>query len=179
MSYLDLCSEVRAFVFDVDGVLTNGHVILLPDGQQMRHMHSRDGYAIQLAVKQGYHVAIITGGNSPQVKERLNALGVHDIYMRASHKNEALEEFMLTYQLSGNQIAYMGDDIPDLSALKMVSLSSCPADAAEEVKEVCNYISRKKGGEGCVRDIIETVMRAQGKWFRADRHQDQLAEFTW
>lgn len=179
MTYLDFMPKIKAFVFDVDGVLTNGQVVLLPDGQQMRQMHSKDGYALQLAVKKGYHVSIITGGNSIQVKERLRGLGITDCYLGSSHKDEAMEDFIFSYGLKADEIMYMGDDIPDLAAMKMIGLPACPADASPEIKAVCKYISKIKGGEGCVREIIEQIMRLQGKWFDAENNLDNLAEFTW
>lgn len=179
MTYLDLMKPIKAFVFDVDGVLTNGHVVLLPDGQQMRYMHSKDGYALQLAVKKGYHVAIITGGRSVQVKERLNGLGITDCYLGASHKDEAMEDFLYSYSLKGEEVMYMGDDIPDLSAMRMIGLAACPADASSEIKEYCSFISSVRGGEGCVRDIIEQIMRLHGNWYDPDKNLDNFAEFTW
>lgn len=179
MTYLDFMPNIKAFVFDVDGVLTNGQVVLLPDGQQMRQMHSKDGYALQLAVKKGYHVAIITGGRSIQVKERLQGLGITDCYLGSSIKEESMEDFMFSYDLKADEVMYMGDDIPDLSAMKLIDFAACPADASPEVKAVCKYISKINGGEGCVRDIIEQIMRLQGKWYDADKNLDNFAEFTW
>ncbi|MEZ4722343.1 MAG: HAD-IIIA family hydrolase [Flavobacteriales bacterium] len=178
MSYLDHFSKIKAFVFDVDGVLTNGQVVLLPDGQQMRQMHSKDGYALQLAVKKGYRVAIITGGRSIQVKERLNGLGVTDVFLGISHKDEAMEEFKFSYGLDYDEILYMGDDIPDLSALELVGLPCAPSDGSPEVKRIAKFISKKGGGEGCVRDIIEQVMRSQQNWFDPNQHVG-VKEFTW
>lgn len=179
MSYLDAFSKIKAFAFDVDGVLTNGQVVLLPDGQQMRHMHSKDGYALQMAVKKGYAMAIITGGNSIQVKERLMALGITDIYLNSTHKIEALDDFKFSYGLQYDEILYMGDDIPDISVLNLVGLPCCPADASIEVKSIAKYIAKAKGGEGCVREIIEKVMRSHGNWFDDRIHMENLAEFTW
>lgn len=179
MSHLDHISDIKAFVFDVDGVLTNGQVILLPDGQQMRHMHSKDGYALQLAVKKGYHVAIITGGNSTQVKERLQGLGITDTFLGVSHKDEAMEEFKFSYGLDYNEIMYMGDDIPDLAALLLVGLPCCPADGSPEVKSASKFISSRKGGAGCVREVVELIMRSQGTWYDPEKNLDNIAEFTW
>ncbi|GAB5539951.1 MAG: HAD-IIIA family hydrolase [Salibacteraceae bacterium] len=179
MSYLDKFHAVKAFVFDVDGVLTNGRVVLLPDGQQMRQMHSKDGYALQLAIKKGYQVGIITGGSSIQVKERLKALGITDIYLGASHKDEALEDMMMSHDLKADEICYMGDDIPDLCVLNQVGLPTCPNDAAPEVKSTCEYISDLGGGMGCVRDIVEKVMRTQNNWYDPLDNPHNLAEFTW
>lgn len=179
MSYLDHFKSIKAFVFDVDGVLTNGSVVLLPDGQQMRQMHSKDGYALQLALKKGYKVAVITGGGSVQVKDRLNGLGVNDTYMNVRHKDEAMADFKFSHDLEYDSILYMGDDIPDICALQMVGLPTCPADACPEVKSMSKFISKIKGGEGCVRDIIEQVMRAQGNWFDLETETHNLADFTW
>lgn len=179
MSYLDSFDKIKAFVFDVDGVLTDGKVVLLPNGEQMLYMHSKDGYAIQLAVKKGYHVAAITGGNSTQVRDRLKGLGVTDTYLKSSHKDESMDDFMTIYGLSGDEIAYMGDDIPDLPALKMVGLSACPADASSEIRNYCSFVSKVNGGHGCVRDLIEQVMRHQQKWYDPEKNLDNFAEFTW
>lgn len=179
MSYLDLFPSIRAFVFDVDGVLTNGHVILLPDGQQMRHMHSKDGYALQLAVKHGYIVAAITGGKNVQVKERLEGFGVQDVYLLSSQKDHDLTDLMKKHGLQPEEVMYMGDDIPDLAALHRVALPCCPKDAAPEVKAMSAFVSEKNGGEGCVRDIIEKVMRSHSKWYDASKLGKEMEEFTW
>jgi 3-deoxy-D-manno-octulosonate 8-phosphate phosphatase (KDO 8-P phosphatase) len=179
MSYLDLFNHIRAFVFDIDGVMTDGKVIILPNGEQMRHMHSKDGYALQLAVKKGYPVAVISGSNSIQVKERLQALGLTDVYLKSAHKDESMEDFMFSYDLKPEEIMYMGDDIPDIAALQMIGLPACPVDAAPEVKQLAKFISKKPGGEGCVREIIELVMKTQGKWFDPEKNSDNLAAFTW
>lgn len=179
MNYLDKFKSIKALVFDVDGVMTNGHIVLMPDGQQMRYMHSKDGYAIQLAVKKGYHVAIITGGNSVQVKERLNSLGVTDTYMKSSHKDESMEDFMMSYSLKSEEVMYMGDDIPDLAAMQKVGLACCPADASSEIRSHCQFVSKVKGGEGCVRDIIEQIMRHHGNWFDPEQNMDDIPDFTW
>ncbi|MEQ9186868.1 MAG: HAD-IIIA family hydrolase [Cryomorphaceae bacterium] len=179
MSYLDHFERIKAFVFDVDGVLTDGSVVLLPDGQQMRSMQSKDGYALQIAVKKGYRVAIITGGNSLPVKERLQALGITDVYLKSSHKDESMDDFLHSYGLKPEEVMYMGDDIPDLSAMLMIGLPACPADAAPEIKSCSKYISKKRGGEGCVREIIELIMKTQGTWYDHEKNSDNLAEFTW
>lgn len=179
MSYLNLFPPIKAFVFDVDGVLTNGQVVLLPDGQQMRQLNSKDGYALQLAVKKGYHVGIITGGRSIEVKERLLALGITSIYLGASHKDEALEDFKFSHGLEYHEILYMGDDIPDLVALHNVDLATCPSDACSEVKQISKFISKSGGGQGCVREIIELVMRAQNNWYDVRDESKKLSEFTW
>jgi 3-deoxy-D-manno-octulosonate 8-phosphate phosphatase (KDO 8-P phosphatase) len=156
--------KISCFVFDVDGVLTNGSLILLPTGEQVRTMNIRDGYAMQLAVKKGFRVVVISGGKSEAVKTRLNGLGITDVFLANETKGETLTEVMNKYSLTPDEILYMGDDIPDLSAMKLCGLPTCPADACPEVKQLALYISDKKGGEGCVRDIIEQTLRLHGKW---------------
>jgi 3-deoxy-D-manno-octulosonate 8-phosphate phosphatase (KDO 8-P phosphatase) len=170
--------NIKAFVFDVDGVLTNGKVTLLPDGGQMRQMTSKDGYALQLAIKKGFKVAVITGGTSQPVKLRMEFLGVKDMFMGVSNKREVFEEYCLSNLLKPEQCLYMGDDIPDYEVLKRVGLPSCPADAAPEIRHICNYISPLNGGDGCVRDVIEKTMKIQKFWFRED-WADKFTEFTW
>ena len=141
MNYKLLLKEITTFVFDVDGVLTDGTVLALPNQEPIRSFNSKDGYALQLAVRKGYKVAIITGGKSQAVKERLEGLGVKDIWLGASNKIEALEELTIMYGIESKNIAYMGDDIPDYEVLKQVGLSTCPKDAAPEIRGVCRYIS--------------------------------------
>jgi len=161
---LERFKHITTFVFDVDGVLTDGSLFLLPQGLMARRMNIRDGYALQLAVKKGYHVVIISGGNSPEVKDRLLKLGVTEVWMQVENKSAILQDFMLTQELGKNSVLYMGDDIPDLQAMQLAALPCCPADAAQEIKEKSLYISHLKGGEGCVRDVIEKVMKLRGDW---------------
>jgi 3-deoxy-D-manno-octulosonate 8-phosphate phosphatase (KDO 8-P phosphatase) len=156
--------KISCFVFDVDGVLTNGSLILLPTGEQVRTMNIRDGYAMQLAIKQGYRIIVISGGKSEAVTMRLNTLGITDVYLGNDTKEKTLTELMNKYGLMAEHVLYMGDDIPDISAMKLCGLPTCPADAAPEIKELALYISDKKGGNGCVRDIIEQTLRLHGKW---------------
>ena len=157
--------KISCFVFDVDGVLTDGSLILLPTGEQVRTMNIRDGYAMQLAIKQGYRIIVISGGKSEAVKTRLNGLGITDVYLGNDTKEKKLTEVMSKYGLKSEEVLYMGDDVPDLAAMKLCGLPTCPADACPEIKELSLYISDKKGGHGCVRDIIEQTMRLHGKWF--------------
>jgi len=164
MNYKTKLKEIKAFVFDCDGVLTDGSVTLMPDGEQVRKMSTRDGYALQLAVKKCYVVALITGGSSAAVKSRMNRLGIHDVYLACSNKVDALNELMSIYDLKTEEILYMGDDLPDYEVMQKVGLPTCPDNAAHEIKNLSDYISHKKGGEGCVRDIIEQTMKIQGKW---------------
>lgn len=160
--------NISCFVFDVDGVLTDGSLILLPDGEQVRTMNIRDGYAIQLAVKKGYRVVVISGGKSEAVKQRLNGLGVKEVFIGADQKIGILKEVMTKYNLLPENVLYMGDDIPDLEAMKYCGIASCPEDAAPEIKALSIYVSDKKGGWGCVRDIIEQTMRLHEKWNEDD-----------
>ena len=156
--------KIKALVFDVDGVLSRETIPVALTGEPMRTANIKDGYAIQLAAKCGLHVAIITGARNEAVKVRYKGLGVNDIYIGASVKKECLEELMLMYELSAEEILYMGDDIPDYEVMQICGLPVCPCDAAVEIKQLSRYISPVRGGEGCVRDVIEQVLRAQGKW---------------
>lgn len=156
--------KVKAFAFDVDGVLSSQIIPLHPSGEPMRTANIKDGFAIQLTVKLGYPVAIITGGNTSAVRIRYQNLGVPDIYMGTSEKTAPFEEWRLKNHLSYDAILYMGDDLPDFPVMKLVGVPVCPADAVEEIKSLCKYISHLEGGAGCVRDVVEQVLRAQGKW---------------
>lgn len=170
MSYKKKLSQITTFIFDVDGVLTDGNVILESSGEMVRTMHTKDGYALQHAVKKGYHIVIISGGSSVMVKKRLEGLGVEHIYLGKDHKLPVLNEHLQKHNISVNQVLYMGDDIPDLPCLKVVGISSCPKDASVEVREVCDYISQINGGKGCVRDVLEQTMRIQNKWMDDDAY---------
>jgi 3-deoxy-D-manno-octulosonate 8-phosphate phosphatase (KDO 8-P phosphatase) len=156
--------SISCFVFDVDGVLTDGSLILLPGGEQVRTMNIRDGFAMQLAVKKGFHIVVISGGKSEAVKTRLNGLGVTDVFLGVDEKINKLNDMMSKYNLKAENILYMGDDIPDLATMKMCGIAACPADAVPEIKDICIYVSDKNGGNGCVRDIIEQTMRLHGQW---------------
>ncbi len=170
MSYKKKLSQITTFIFDVDGVLTDGSVILESSGEMVRTMHTKDGYALQHAVKKGYHIVIISGGSSIMVKKRLEGLGIEHIYLGKDHKLPVLNEHLQKHNISINQVLYMGDDIPDLPCLKVVGVSSCPKDASVEVREVCDYISHINGGKGCVRDVLEQTMRIQNKWMDDDAY---------
>jgi len=156
--------QVKAFAFDVDGVFTNGTVLLHPGGHFIRMMNIKDGYAVQHAVKMGYPVGIITGGYSRMVRKRFTYLGVKDIYMKSRDKITAFQTFTARHNLSPGQILYMGDDLPDFAVMKMAGFAACPSDAATEIREISAYISHRNGGEGCVRDVIEQVLRLHNKW---------------
>ena len=158
-------SRVKAFIFDVDGVLTDGSVTLMPDGEQVRVMNVKDGYALQLAVKKGYKIAIISGGKSEMVRKRLLGLGITDIYLGVHTKIDVYKELIEIYNISPEEILYMGDDLPDYEVMQQIGVPTCPNDSAVEIKDISIYISDKKGGEGAVRDVIEQVLRVQGHWF--------------
>jgi 3-deoxy-D-manno-octulosonate 8-phosphate phosphatase (KDO 8-P phosphatase) len=164
MNYKVKLKQIKAFVFDCDGVLTDGSITLLPGGEHVRKMSTRDGYAIQLAVNKSYVVALITGGNSSAVQARMNRLGVHDVYMACADKVLALQEIIEIYSLNPEHILYMGDDLPDYDVMQKVGLPACPNDAVQEIKNISEYISNKKGGQGCVRDVIEQTLKIQGHW---------------
>ena len=157
-------TRIKALVFDVDGVLSAETIPLHPNGEPMRTVNIKDGYALQLAVKCGLHVAIITGVRTEAVRKRYEGLGIPDVYLGAAVKTNEYARFMEKYGLQPDEVLYMGDDIPDYEVLRLVGLPCCPADAAPEIKQVCRYISHRNGGYGCGRDVVEQVLRAQGKW---------------
>lgn len=163
MNILELFKPIKTFVFDVDGVLATSLVVLV-QGDMARSMNTRDGYALQLAIKKGYRIVIISGGKSEAVKERLTGLGIKDIFLGMHHKKETLMEYAHQHGLKWEEILYMGDDIPDYSPMKMVGLPCCPADAVNEIKEISRYISPLNGGYGCGRDVIEKVLKLNGHW---------------
>jgi len=163
-NYKELLREIKAFIFDVDGVLTDGRLLISESGELLRTMNAKDGYALKTALNQGYLICIITGGNNKGVKSRLEGLGVADIFLNAHDKMVQLEEYMNKHGLKPGEVLYMGDDMPDVPALEYAGLAACPQDAVPEVKAVCNYISHKNGGDACVRDVIEQVLKVQGKW---------------
>lgn len=164
LNFKQKLQTISCFIFDVDGVLTDGSLVLFENGEQTRTMNIRDGYALQAAVKAGYKVAIISGGRSESVKTRLNGLGVMDVYIGADNKKEKFDEVVSMYDLKPENILYMGDDLPDFEVMKISGVPTCPADAAREIKAISVYVSDKKGGDGCVRDVIEQVMMLHGKW---------------
>lgn len=164
ISYKQLLPQITTIILDVDGVLTNGFVTIMPNGELVRTMNIKDGYALKTAVDKGYRVCVISGGTNEGVRNRLANLGIEDIYLGAHQKIEQWELLKEKYNLNPTEVAYMGDDIPDLPVLKKVGLPCCPNDAAPEIQKVSKYISYKKGGEGCVRDLLEQIMRVQGKW---------------
>lgn len=157
-------SKIRSIIFDVDGVLSKQTIPMSADGQPMRTINIKDGYAIQLAQKCGLRIVILTGGKTEAIRLRYAALGVEDIYMGCAVKIKTYDEFLEKYELKDEEIIYVGDDIPDYEVMRRCGCPCCPADACPDVKEISSYISAVNGGEGCGRDIVEQVLRAQGKW---------------
>lgn len=162
-------AHIKVLFLDVDGVLTDGSVLLTEQGEQLRRFSIKDGYAIQLAIKRGLRIAAISGGKSQGVLHRLRGLGMEDVFLGVADKLVFMQEIMLRYDVTLAEVGFMGDDIPDLECLKQVGLPMCPQDAVEEVKAVVHYVSPKKGGEGCVRDVIEKILKLQKKWYDDDK----------
>jgi 3-deoxy-D-manno-octulosonate 8-phosphate phosphatase (KDO 8-P phosphatase) len=161
---LNKIKDITTFVFDVDGVLTNGTILVTENGEQLRQYSIKDGYAIQLALKKGYQVCIITGAKTEAVASRLKGLGIQHVYLGASYKLPLFEDFLSKTGLKRDEIVYVGDDLPDQEIMEQVAISVCPADAVDEIKAISTYISPKLGGGGVVRDIIEKVLKVHGKW---------------
>ncbi len=161
---LERFKPITTFVFDVDGVLTDGTLLVLPDGVMGRKMNIKDGYALQLAVKKGYHVVVISGGNSEEVRNRLQKLGITDVWMQVEDKAAVLLRFLQEKRLAKEAVLYMGDDIPDSKVMELAGLPCCPADAVTEIRKKSLYVSHFKGGGGCARDVIEKVMKLRGDW---------------
>lgn len=160
----DRFAAIRAFVFDMDGVLTDGGLWLMESGEWIRRMHIRDGYALQLAVRKGYPVAVVSGSASKPVELRMKKLGVTDLYMGVDDKVSCLTALMAAWGMPPEAVLFMGDDVPDLQAISMAGLGCCPSDASSDVKDISSYVSSHRGGEGCVRDVIERVLRCRGDW---------------
>ena len=168
MNYKELFKNITTVVLDVDGVLTNGSVLLMPGMAPVRKMHSKDGYALQLAIRNGIRIAIITGGKSSDVKERLSGLGITDVYLGASDKIDAFEDLKMCYDLTNEEILYMGDDLPDYDVMELAGLACAPQDAAPEIKAIADYVSPVLGGEGCVRDVLEQLLKIHNLWGRKE-----------
>lgn len=163
-SYKEIMNDIDTFIFDVDGVLTDGSVFVTNEGEILRTMNIRDGYALKAAVESGYNVCIISGGSNEGVRVRLRNLGITDIHLGAPDKVETFKEYTELYTINPENVLYMGDDIPDYHVMQLVGLPTCPQDAAPEIKAISGYISHKNGGKGAVREVIEQVMKVQGKW---------------
>ena len=166
----NLFQPITTFIFDYDGVMTDGKVYSDHDGHPWRATNVKDGYALQLASKLGYNVAVISGAVCPSMEVRMNSLGVTDVFTGAPDKVLKLNEYMVAKGLRKEEIVFMGDDIPDIRVMQSVGLAACPADAAQEVREISGYVSPKEGGKGCVRDLIEHVLKTHGKWMSAEAY---------
>ena len=164
MNLLEKFRLITTFILDVDGVLTDGTVYLFDNGEQVRRMSIKDGFALQLAIKKGYRILVISGGNSPAVVTRLKKLGVTDIFMSVLDKRAMIVQYMQDHGLKREQVLFMGDDIPDYVAMKIVGVAAAPADAAQEIRKIAVYIASQNGGKGCVREVMEKVLRLNGHW---------------
>lgn len=164
MNVLEQFKKITTFIFDVDGVMTDGSIGIVPGLEYIRTMNTKDGYVLQLAVKKGYRIAIITGGYVPPVVERMNSLGIKDVFQSVKNKIEVYKRYVSDNMLKEDEILYMGDDIPDYEVMRAVGLACCPADAVQEVRGIAHYISPLAGGKGCVRDVIEKVLKLKGHW---------------
>lgn len=169
-NYKENLKHITTFIFDYDGVLTNGVILVTNSGDQLRTGHVKDGYALQLAVKSGYRVAVISGGYSESMRHRCNALKLTDVYLGVEDKLKVFNEYMSANKIRPEEVLYMGDDIPDYPVMKLVGVPVCPSDASEEIKGISSYISHFPGGAGCVRDVIEQVMKVQGKWMNGNAY---------
>jgi 3-deoxy-D-manno-octulosonate 8-phosphate phosphatase (KDO 8-P phosphatase) len=171
MSLLDLFKPIRLFVFDVDGVLTDGSVLIVETGNFIRRMSVKDGYAMQLAIKKGYDIMVISGSDAEAVVVRMNKLGIQNVHMKVTNKVGLLRDYVALKNYEVSEVLFMGDDMPDVEALQYAGLACCPADAVPEVKEVARYISPFRGGDACVRDVIEKVLKLNGHW----QHVEDIA----
>jgi 3-deoxy-D-manno-octulosonate 8-phosphate phosphatase (KDO 8-P phosphatase) len=172
MNYKENLKNIKTFIFDYDGVISDGKVWVIDENDQIRNSDVKDGYALHHAVKKGYRIAIISGGKGDSMRLRLNNLGVTDVFQGVGNKLQIFDEYCAEHNIDPKTVLYMGDDIPDYEVMKKVGIATCPSDAVFEIKSIAHYISHQKGGEGCVRDVIEQVMKVHGHWM-------DDAAFTW
>jgi 3-deoxy-D-manno-octulosonate 8-phosphate phosphatase (KDO 8-P phosphatase) len=163
-------SKITTFIFDVDGVLSDGTVIAYANGEQPRSFLVKDGYAVEKAVQKGFHVAIISGGFQEGVRKRLEFLGVKHIFLGVKDKIAVFNNFLAENNIEASQVLYMGDDLPDYDVMQLVGIATCPADSTQEIIDISHYVSPKDGGKGAVRDVIEKVMKSQNKWVISNNH---------
>lgn len=161
---LEQFKKITTFIFDVDGVLTDGTVLVMENGLQARRMHIKDGFALQMAIRNGYRVLVISGSNAPQVVGRLEKLGITEVHMSVLDKKKFVEDYISANKLKREEVLYMADDLPDLPVMSVVGLACCPADAVSEIKEIVQYISPVSGGYACVREVIEKVLKLNDRW---------------
>ena len=169
-NYKELLKNISTFIFDYDGVLSDGSIITLDDGEAYRTTNVKDGYALQLARKKGYRIAVISGARADCMMHRLTALQITDVFLGIENKLKTFHAYLDEHGLDPSHVLFMGDDIPDYEVMLAAGVSSCPSDAAEEIKKVSHYISHFEGGRGCVRDVIEQVLKVQGKWMNDDAY---------
>lgn len=169
-NYKEKLLKVNTFIFDYDGVLSDGQVILTSDGDALRSANVKDGYAMQLAVKKNYRIAIISGGYSESMKHRFDSLHIEDVFLGVDKKIDVYNQYLKDHKLEKENVLFMGDDIPDYEIMLAAGVPTCPSDAVEEIKRIATYISHQPGGRGCVRDIIEQVLKVQGKWMNDDAY---------
>jgi len=167
-NYREKLERITAFIFDFDGVLSDGKIWVLPDGEQMRATNVKDGYAMQYALRKGYRIIIISGGIGESIRLRYQSFKGIEIFLKVSNKAAVFQEYIEKNDLNPEEVLYMGDDIPDCELMKICGLKCCPADACTEIKEIAEYISFADGGQGCVRDVIEQALRAQNRWMESD-----------
>jgi 3-deoxy-D-manno-octulosonate 8-phosphate phosphatase (KDO 8-P phosphatase) len=167
-NYKERLKDITTFIFDFDGVLTAGQIWVIGAGKNLRAANVKDGYALHYALKMGYNVAVISAGNSFSIHERMNGIGITDVYTEIRSKIDKFHEYIASKNVSPNEVLYMGDDIPDYEVMCEVGIACCPADAVQEIKDVAHYISPIKGGEGCARDVIEQVLKIKNDWFNGD-----------
>jgi len=165
LGVLEKLKNITTFIFDVDGVLTDGTVIASESGDLLRSFNIKDGYALQLALKKDYKICIISGSGGKATEKRFENLGLPDVFLRVSNKVEVFEQYLADHEIDPAQVLYMGDDMPDYYVMQLVGIATCPLDAVDEIKQIAHYISPKKGGKTCVRDVIEKVLKVQQKWF--------------
>ncbi len=170
LNYKEKLLKVNTFIFDYDGVLSDGSLLLNSEGDALRTANVKDGYALQLAKKKNYRVAVISGGFSESMKRRFESLKIEDVFLGVEKKIEVYKQYLETHNLENENVLFMGDDIPDYEIMLTVGVPTCPADAAEEIKKAACYISHQSGGRGCVRDVIEQVLKVQGKWMNDDAY---------
>lgn len=163
-NFKEKLNKITTLIFDIDGVFTDNKVLVMENGEVVRNVHSKDGYAIQLAVKKGYRLVVLSGGNNIAVKQLLAKTGIQHLFINQHDKLQCYKDFIYENNLTDEEVMYMGDDLPDYDVMSRVGVAACPNDSAPEIKGISIYISPKNGGEGCVRDIIEQVMRVQGTW---------------
>jgi 3-deoxy-D-manno-octulosonate 8-phosphate phosphatase (KDO 8-P phosphatase) len=164
LNFKQRLTRITTVMFDIDGVMTDGKVLVMDSGEMVRNIYSKDGYAINLAVSKGIRIAVISGGNNGAIKTALLRNGVTDVFIREHDKLARFNEYITTHNIKHEEIVFMGDDLPDYEIMSLSGIAACPNDAVPEIKNICQYISPRNGGEGCVRDIIEQVLKAQGKW---------------